>query len=342
MKAVMLTSPGELEVTEVPDARLENPADAVVRIVAAGICGTDLRAFAGRPGPVPGPACGHEFVGVVEEIGPEVRTLRRGDLVVAPFMFADGTCHHCVRGVPTSCRSGGMWAIAAGGAQAEAIRVPFADATLVTVPMDERDERIPAVLALADVMATGHHATAGARALGPSATVAVLGDGAVGLCAVLAARRAGARRIFLVGRHESRLHTGKIFGATDLVTTRGDEARAQIMEATDGIGVDLVIDGVGEQDALDTASAVCADGGTLSLVGGPHGGLDLMSCFLRNVTVTGGLTPARRYLPELLGEVVAGRLDPGPVFDRSVTLDAAAEGYLAMARRQATKVLIEV
>lgn len=342
MKAALLTAPGKLVVDEVPEPVLELPTDAVVRIVAAGICGTDLRAYTGRPGPVTGPACGHEFVGVVADIGAEVTTVRRGDLVVAPFMFADGTCAHCVRGLPTSCRSGGMWSVAAGGAQAECIRVPFADGTLVSVPMEERDERIPAVLALADVMATGHHALTALDRPGPTATVAVLGDGAVGLCAVLAARRAGADRIFLLGRHEARLRIGKTFGATDVVTARGPEGQAEFLDATGGIGADLVVDAVGEQEALDTATAICADGGAISLVGGPHGGMDLMACFLRNITITGGLTPARRYLPELLSLVVEGRMDPGPVFDMTVTLDEAERGYQAMAQRQATKVLIEI
>lgn len=339
MRAVLLSGPGDIAVGEVPDAALRDPGDAVVRVVAAGVCGTDIRAYSGRPGPVPGPACGHEFVGVVEDLGTEVVTIRRGDVVVAPFMFADGTCAQCVRGVPTSCRAGGMWAVAAGGAQAEAVRVPFADATLVRVPLEPDDERIPAVLALADVMATGHHALRAPGRAVPE-TVAVIGDGAVGLCAVLAASAAGARRIFLLGRHEQRLRIGKVFGATDIVTVRGAEATARVLEANGGVGADLVVDAVGEQEALDSAVAVCADGGALSLVGGPHGGIDLMSCFLRNITVSGGLTPARRYLPDLLGDVLAGRLDPAPVFDATVPLHDAARGYRSMAERDAVKVMI--
>lgn len=341
MRAVLLNAPGEIVVGEVDDAGVRDSTDAVVRVIAAGICGTDIRAFAGRPGPVAGPACGHEFVGVVEDLGADVVTLRRGAVVVAPFMFADGVCVQCARGVPTSCRAGGMWAVAAGGAQAEAVRVPFADGTLVPVPVDVTDERIPAVLTLADVMATGRHAIA-APGRGVPEVVAVVGDGAVGLCAVLAAQVAGAQRILLLGRHEDRMRIGKSFGATEIVSVRGAEAAAQVLDATGGAGADLVVDAVGEQDALDTAVAICADGGALSLVGGPHGGIDLMGCFLRNITVSGGLTPARRYLPELLAEVLAGRLDPSPIFEATIPLADATRGYQLMADRRAAKVLVRV
>ncbi|MBO0878850.1 MAG: zinc-binding dehydrogenase [Mycobacterium sp.] len=341
MKAVLLNAPGDLAIGDIPDAGVRDSTDAVVRVIVAGICGTDIRAYSGRPGPVPGPACGHEFVGVVEDVGDDVVTVRRGEVVVAPFMFSDGVCVQCIRGVPTSCTAGGMWGVAAGGAQAEAVRVPFADGTLVSVPMDATDERIPAVLTLADVMATGRHAI---RAAGRSVPekVAVVGDGAVGLCAVLAARSAGAQQIVLLGRHDDRLRIGKSFGATEVVTARSAEAISQVLDATGGAGTDLVVEAVGEQDALDTAVAICADGGALSLVGGPHGGIDLTRLFLRNITVSGGLTPARRYLPELLAEVLAGRLDSSPIFEATVPLTDAAQGYQMMADRRATKVLVRL
>ena len=339
MRAAMLRAPGRVTVEQVPDPRIEHPSDAVVRVVAAGICGTDLRGYLGRPSPVPGPRCGHEFVGVVADVGVDVRTVRRGQLVVAPFMFSDGECVRCTRGMQNSCVQGGMWGIAAGGGQAEGVRVPFADGTLVSLPLDEHDERIPAVLALSDVMATGHHAIrAGGRPT--PATVAVIGDGAVGLCAVLAARRAGVERIFLFGRHEARLRIGQKFGATDFVNVRGAEGPSQVIEATEGAGADLVVEAVGEQDALDTAMAVCADGGAISLVGGPNVTLDAMACFLRNVTITSGLAPARAYLPALLEDVVAGRVDPSPIFDVNVRLAEICGGYRTMADRLATKVLI--
>ena len=339
MRAAILHGPGDLGVESVPDPVVEQPTDAIVRVVAAGVCGTDLRGYAGQPGPVQGPRCGHEFVGVVTDTGPDVRTLRAGDLVVSPFQYSDGVCDPCTRGVPSSCRSGGMFGVDAGGGQAEAVRVPFADTTLVPAPVGPEDERVPALLALADVMSTGTHAIASAG-LRRGATVAVVGDGAVGLCSVLAAHRAGAERVFLLGRHPGRLGTGTAFGATDLVTTRGEEAHAELAEATGGVGVDLVVDAVGEQQALDTAMAVVADGGALALVGGPHGGVNAMLCFLRNITITGGLAPARAYLPALVDDVLAGRLDPSPLFDLAVSLDDVASGYRAMADRTATKVLV--
>ncbi|WP_039924234.1 alcohol dehydrogenase catalytic domain-containing protein [Amycolatopsis decaplanina] len=339
MRAAILRAPGHVDVGHVPDPRIEHPSDAVVRVVAAGICGTDLRGYQGRPGPVQGPACGHEFVGVVASVGRDVRTVRPGQPVVAPFMFSDGDCVQCVRGMQSSCQNGGMWGVAAGGGQADGVRVPFADGTLLPVPLDEHDERVPAVLTLADVMATGHHAIHASAGRKP-ATVAVVGDGAVGLCAVLAAQRAGIERIFLIGHHEMRLRIGHKFGATDLVSAQGAEGWTQVIEATGGAGADLVVEAVGEQGAMDTAMAVCADGGAISTVGGPHGVLDSMACFLRNVTVTGGLAPARAYLPALLDDVVAGRLDPSPIFDHTVQLACVDSGYQAMVDRQATKVLI--
>ncbi|MFI7123856.1 alcohol dehydrogenase catalytic domain-containing protein [Amycolatopsis sp. NPDC049868] len=335
----MLRVPGRLTVEQVPDPRIEHPSDAVVRVVAAGICGTDLRCYAGRPGPIPGPRCGHEFVGVVAHVGADVHTVRPGQLVVAPFRFSDGDCAQCVRGLQSSCVRGGMWGIAAGGAHAEGVCVPFADGTLVPVPLDESDERIPAMLALSDVMATGHHAIHATGRPTPE-TVAVVGDGPVGLCAVLAAQRAGSERVFLIGHHQDRLGVGQRFGATDIVSARGAEGHAQVVEATGGAGVDLVVEAVGAQDALDTAMAACADGGAISRVGGPYGVVDSMACFLRNITITSGLAPARAYLPTLSEEVVAGRLDPSPVFDHTVRLSGIGGGYQAMAERRATKVLI--
>jgi len=339
MKAALLSGPGEMAIGEVPDAVLEHPTDAVVRVVLAAICGTDVHAYRGRPSPAPGPVCGHEFVGTVEDVGADVRNVRRGDLVVAPFTFSDGTCFQCVRGLPTSCVAGGMWAVDAGGAQAEAVRVPFADGTLVRLPMDEDDERIPAILMLADVMATGHHAIQAPRRPVPQ-TVAVVGDGPTGLCAVLAAARAGAERIYLLGRHPGRLEIGKQFGATDVITTRGPQAHAELIEATGGVGAELVVEAAGEQEALDTALAICADGGTISVTGGPIATVDSFPRFLRNVSVAGGLTPARLYLPDLLAQVIAGDLDPSPVFDLSVPLADIDRGYRAMADRTSTKVLV--
>jgi threonine dehydrogenase-like Zn-dependent dehydrogenase len=340
VRAAILSGPGQLTVEQVPDPRIELPTDAVVRVVAAGICGTDLRGFRGLRGPVRGPRCGHEFLGVVTDAGSDVTTARPGTMVVAPFMYSDGICVQCRRGMPVACAQGGMWGVAGDGGQAEAVRVPFADTTLLPVPMDENDERVPAVLALADVMATGHHAMHAVRPLPKHATVVVVGDGAVGLCSVLAARLAGAGPILLLGHHRARGEIGIRFGATEVVAADGTDAVEQVLRSTAGIGADLVADCVGDQAALDTAIATCAAGGVLSLVGGPHAVPDTGAIFRRGITVTGGLAPARRYLPRLLDEVIAGRLDPGPVFDHTVSLAHIGEGYAAMDARQVTKVMV--
>src|SRR5690242_4965827 len=294
MRAAVLDSPGRIVVAAVPDPRIECSSDAVVRIVAAGICGTDLRAYQGRRSPVNGPRCGHEFLGIVEYAGPDVRRARPGTMVVAPFMYVDGTCPPCRRDLPASCHQGGMWGGQTDGGQAEAVRVPFADATLVPVPMDEHDERLPAVLSLSDVMATGQHAVQTAGMM-PGASIAVVGDGAVGLCTVLAAVAAGAEQVFLLGHHPTRGLVGQRFGASRVVNATGDEAAELIREATGGTGVDLAVDCVGSSPALETALAICADGGTVSIVGGSAASFDTTPMFLRNIALAGGLTPARHY-----------------------------------------------
>ncbi|MCX2954729.1 alcohol dehydrogenase catalytic domain-containing protein [Lentzea sp. NEAU-D7] len=342
MKAAVLHGKHELTVENVPDAVIREPGDAVVRVVAAGICGTDLHGYHGLPGPVTGPRCGHEFVGVVEDIGSEVSTLRRGTMVVAPFNFADGTCPPCRTGLHSACAAGGMFGVDGDGAQAEAVRVPFADATLVAVPVDRNDERLPSLLALTDSMATGLHAVRTGR-VAPGSTVAVLGDGPVGMCAVLAAGEAGAGRIILVGRHETRLGKGRDFGATDTLQARGPESGAESVDfvrtITQGLGADVVVECGGGPPAQNTAFALCRTGGTVCVMGGPPIG-DVTPVFFRGITLTGGLTPARVYLPELVDRVLAGTLDPGPIFDEVVALDDIVSGYEAMAARTATKVLV--
>ena len=237
MRAVVRSDAGGVRLAQVPDAAVSAPTDAVVRVVLAAVCGTDLWGYRGLGAIPPGPRAGHEFLGVVEQVGPEVGAIRRGDLVLAPFMWADGSCPPCLDGLPTSCSQGGMWGGGHDGGQGEAVRVPFADATLIRLPMDERDERLPAVLALADVMATGAHAAAIAR-VRPGSTVAVVGDGAVGLCAVLAALRAGARQVVLLGRNPARTALGTRFGATAIVAERGPAAGERVRELTGGRGAD--------------------------------------------------------------------------------------------------------
>lgn len=344
MRAVVHHGGFDVRVEHRPDPSLREPTDAVVRVLLSCICGSDLWPYRrpgereGGPGPI-----GHEFLGVVEEVGADVVTVRPGDVVIAPFVWSDGTCPHCLAGVHTSCVHGGIWGRdGADGGQGEAVRVPWADGTLVVASVGPDDERLPALLTLSDVMGTGHHAAlaAGVR---PGSTVAVVGDGAVGLCGVLAARRLGAERILLLGRHEDRIVVGRGFGATDVVAERGDDAVARVLELTDGLGVAHVMECVGMQSSWDTAIAIARPGGTVGYVGVPAGvttGLPLGTMFGRNVAVRGGVAPVRAYLPELLADVLAGVIDPSPVFDLPLALEDAPAGYAAMDERRAIKVLL--
>ncbi|MCL3863157.1 zinc-dependent alcohol dehydrogenase family protein [Actinotalea sp. K2] len=344
MKATIIHGGFDVRVEEVPDPVLLAPTDAVVRVLLSCICGSDLwpyRRTAERPG---GPArIGHEFLGVVEEVGADVRTVRPGDVVIAPFMWSDGTCPHCRAGVHTSCLHGGGWGDdRVDGGQGEMVRCPQADGTLVVAPVSPDDARLPALLTLSDVMGTGHHAALSAG-VGPGSHVAVVGDGAVGLCGVLAARRLGAERIILLGRHPDRIAVGRLFGATDVVTERGDDAVARISDMTDGLGVPHVLECVGMQSSWDTAVGITRPGGTVGYVGVPAGvtdGLPLGTLFTRNIAVHGGVAPVRAYLPELLQDVLDGVIDPSPVFDLELPLDQVAQGYVAMDGRTAIKVLL--
>jgi len=327
----------------VPDAGLREATDAVVRVLCSCICGSDIWAYRGIAKRSPGQPIGHEFVGVVDAIGSEVRTLRPGDVVVAPFFWCDGTCVQCARGVPTSCIAGGFWGRSTGadGGQAEAVRVPHADGTLVAVDATEDDERLPALLTLADVMGTGLHAAKCAE-VGPGDVVAVVGDGAVGLCGVLAARRLGAERVIMLGRNDARLAIARRFGATDVVRHRGAAAAEGVRELTAGLGADRVLECVGTEESIATAIAASADGGTVGYVGVPHGVLraPIREMFGRSVALRGGIAPVRRYIPELVGDVLHGDLDPSPVFDVGLPLAAVEEGYATMDARLATKVLL--
>ncbi len=346
MKAAVLHGPGDIRVDDVPDPTVLTPTDALVRITASCICGSDLwhyRGFTERRGRI-----GHEFVGVVEDVGAEVTTVGRGDLVIAPFVTSCGACAACRIGWPTSCVWHANWGIPdregrpVDGGQGEFARVPLADGTLVAAPVEPDDPRIPAVLSLSDVMCTGHHAAVSAGAA-PGATVAVIGDGAVGLCAVLAASRLGADRVILLSTHTDRSELGRKFGATDVVAARGAEAIAAVLESTDGLGADGVCECVGTAASWDSALSIVRPGGTVGWVGVPHdvkSGLPIWKMFGRNVAVRGGVAPARRYLPDLLPEVLAGSLDPGPIFTDTVSLDDIAEGYRSMDERRSIKVLV--
>lgn len=346
MRAVLYHGERDVRVETVPEPVLTEPTDALVRVTLSCICGSDLWPYRRTTPPDEPSRIGHEFLGVVEQVGADVRTLRVGDLVIAPFKYSCGECEFCLRGLQTSCLHGGFYGTPAeaGGGQGEMVRVPYADGTLVAAPVGVDDPRLPALLTLSDVMATGHHAAVGAG-VGPGSHVAVIGDGAVGLCGVLAARRLGAERITLLSSHPDRAAIGRSFGATDVVEVRGDAAVEQVRAATGGLGVPHVMECVGMQGSWDTALGIVKDGGRIGYVGVPNGvseGLALGRIFRRNVTIAGGVAPARAYLPELMADVLDGSLDPSPVFDLTLPLDQAPEGYAAMDERRAIKVLLRV
>lgn len=336
MRAAIFEGPGNVRVEQVPDAALELDTDAVVRVTAASIGGSDLWAYRGYGQRQPGSRIGHEFVGVVEDVGVAVRTVRRGDLVLAPFRWSCGVCEFCLRGLTSSCVDGGFFSEPGhDGGQGEAVRVPHADGTLVVVPQSLLGSETR-VLPLCDVLATGHHAAVSAG-VDFRSSVAIVGDGAVGLCAVLAARRLGARRILVVGHHTDRLALARDFGATDIVEGRGEAAVEAVMAQTGG--VESVLECVGAQGAWDTAIAIAKDGATIGYVGVPHTveGIDVALLFGRNVSIRGGMCPARAYIPGLLSDVLDGTLDASPVLDLTVGLDEIVDGYAMMDDRLALK-----
>ncbi|WP_214110435.1 zinc-dependent alcohol dehydrogenase family protein [Acrocarpospora catenulata] len=343
MRATFLYGAGDVRVEHVPDPVLRQPTDAVVRVLRACICGSDLHPYHGMPVSTQGAPMGHEFVGVVEDVGGEVATLRKGDVVIAPFAWSDNTCDFCREGLQTSCRNGGFWGQkGVGGGQAEAVRVPLADGTLVKAPVAADSALLPALLTLSDVLGTGYHAALTAR-VGADTTVTVIGDGAVGLMAVLVAKRLGAGRIILMGRHKARTDLGVEFGATDVVAERGEEGIARVRELTRGDGTHAVIEAVGYREAYEQALGVVRPGGVISRVGLPQydeGPIGFGSLFGPNITLTGGPAPARAYIERLMPDVLEGRIEPGKVFDRMVSLDEVPDGYRAMDAREALKVLV--
>ncbi|MFJ8749998.1 alcohol dehydrogenase catalytic domain-containing protein [Streptomyces sp. NPDC102441] len=342
MRATYMYEAGDVRVQDTPDPVIERPTDAIVRVVRSCVCGSDLHPYhtlTAADGPVP---MGHEFLGTVEELGSEVSGLKRGDLVVAPFAFADNTCEFCREGLHTSCPHGGFFAAGVGGAQAEAIRVPQAQGTLVKLPADADTALLPSLLTLADVYGTGYHAAHRAR-VRPGDSVTVIGDGAVGLLAVLSAKRLGAERVILMGRHKDRTDLGRFFGATDVVEERGDEGIAKVRELTRGHGTRAVLEAVGHMPAYEMALGAVRPGGVISRVGVPQyedAPVGFGSLFGPNVTLTGGPAPVRAYIDELLPAVLDGAVEPGRVFDRTVSLEQTPEGYSAMDRREALKVLV--
>src|SRR6478609_2192595 len=347
MLAAVIHAARDIRVEEVPDPTLSTGADAIVRVVAACVCGSDLWPYRGVTPTEEPTRIGHEFVGVVEAVGPEVRAVAVWDFVIAPFYVCDGTCANCRNGVSTSCLTGGAWGSDdrqggfADGAQGERVRVPLADGTLAVVLGPVADDEIPGLLTLSDVMGTGHHAAVSAG-VGPGDSVAVVGDGAVGLCAIIAAKRLGATTIIAMSRHAARQELARRFGATHIVEERGDEGIARVRELTGGIGADRVLECVGTKESMDQALRSTRPGGMVGYVGVPNGGpeLPIRSMFGRNVGVNGGVAPVRGYIEELLPDVRSGAIQPGLVFDLELPLSDAAEAYAAMDERRATKVLL--
>ena len=343
MRAAVFCGPRCIQVADRPDPVVSKPTDAVVRVVLGCVCGSDLWYYRGESPHAIGPI-GHEFIGVVEQVGREVRTVRNGDLIVAPFKFSDGTCAHCRAGWTSNCIAGAPFGTdGVDGGQGEAVRVPFADGTLVTVPgSGHSDETLRSLLTLSDVMATGHHAAVSA-AVRPGSVVAVVGDGAVGLCGVIAARRLEAARIIALSGHAPRQALARSFGATDIVAERGDAAAQAVMELTGGIGVDATLECVGTAESFKTAFAVARPGSMVGFVGVPHGvEVPIDTMFGRNVGLRGGSAPVRRYIPELLDDVLEGRIHPERVFDFETNLDGVAEAYRAMDERRAIKALLRI
>jgi threonine dehydrogenase-like Zn-dependent dehydrogenase len=345
MRATLLTSVRGIELRQVPDPVIHFPTDAVVTVTASCVCGSDLHGYRGHAGTTFPRRIGHEFIGVVSDAGSAVTTVRPGDLVIAPFAISDGTCVHCRNGITTSCVQGSFWGatdrggVLADGAQAERVRVPLADGTLVRVSALVDEELVPDLLALSDVMGTGHHAAVSAG-VKPGATVVVVGDGAVGLCAVLASARLGAGRVIAMSRHASRQKAAAEFGATDIVAERGPDGAARVLDLLGGAGADCTLECVGTQDSLDQTVAVTRPGGMLGCVGAPFYKVPAARMAGANIGLRGGVAPVRAYLPGLLDDVLAGVIHPGRVFDLELPLAEVAEGYRAMDERRAVKVLL--
>ncbi|MEP6856433.1 MAG: zinc-dependent alcohol dehydrogenase family protein [Pedococcus sp.] len=347
MRATLIHAPRDIRVEDVPDPSVQRPTDAVVRVVASCVCGSDLWPYRGVAETTEPHRIGHEFVGVVEELGSGVATLKVGDFVIAPFALSDGTCVHCRNGVHTSCEHGAWWGgedsdgLMVDGGQGEAVRVPMADGTLVATPEMPDDSMLASLLTLSDVMGTGHHAAVSAG-VGRGATVVVVGDGAVGQCAVLAARRLGAERVIAMSRHADRQELARTFGATVVVAERGDEGVAKVTELLGGIGADAVLECVGTKESMQQAIDAARPGGRVGYVGVPAGGAELpiQQLFGSNVSVGGGVAPVRGYLPELLTDVLSGAIDPGRVFDLVLPLDQAPEAYAAMDERRSIKTML--
>lgn len=341
MRATIMYRAGDVRIEDVADASLVQPTDAIVRVTRACICGSDLWPYKLMEPSDRGQRMGHEAIGIVEDVGSQVRRVKRGDFVIMPFAFSDGSCQFCEEGLNTSCEQGGFFGAQTPGAQAEAVRIPQADGTLYVLPAPADEALMASVLTLSDVMGTGHHAALGAR-VQPGKRAAVIGDGAVGLCGVIAAKRMRAEQIVIMGRHGDRIELAKAFGATDVVSERGQDAVERIRSLTGRFGVHSVLECVGSAQSMETAMGIVRPGGAIGRVGVPH--YDVIPAaqqgFYQNITVTGGPAPVRAYIDELLPDVVEGRIEPGRVFDRVVGIEQVPDGYRAMDARESIKVMV--
>ena len=345
MKAGVFYGPHDIRVEDVPDPKIEKPTDAIVKITYTCICGSDLWFYRGITDKQVCAPVGHEFIGEIIEIGDNVKKIKVGNFVVGPFLWCDGTCAECKKGMSSACLNGGGWGRdGTGGCQAEKLRVPLADGSLFPVPEEKRKEELmPALLTLSDVMGTGHHAAVSAGVTKGS-VVAVVGDGAVGLCGVLSSKRLGAKKIILYSRHEKNYEVGKKFGATDIIKERGQEGIKKLKALTEeNIGADCVLECVGTKEAREMAILSVRPGGRIGCVGLPEDVPDIKAgdIFWKNITIGGGISPAASYIPQLMPDILAGIIDPSPVFDLTLPLSDLAKGYEAMDKRVAIKVLIK-
>ena len=339
MRATVMYGAGDVRVEDRPAPAIEEDTDAIVRVVRTCICGSDLHPYHSMAASSDGTTMGHEMIGVVEQTGDLVSTITPGDLVIAPFAFSDNTCDICLDGFQTACPHGGYFS----PCQSEVVRVPQADGTLVVAPATEDEAILKSYLALSDVYLTGYHAAFMGK-VEPGKSVTVIGDGAVGLSAVLAASRMGADRIILMGRHTDRTDLGRDFGATDVVAERGQEGVEKVRSMTDGQGPHVVLEAVGHMAAYEQSYGVVRSGGVISRVGVPQyedAPVGFMSLFGRNITLTGGPAPVRAYLEQGLKDVTSGLINPGQLFDVTLPLDEAPKGYELMDSRKALKVMLK-
>lgn len=345
MRAAVFYGPGDIRIDDVPDPKIKDEEDLIVRIAYSCICGSDLWSFRGQSKRKKGTRIGHEFMGVVEEVGQKVKVIKKGDFVIAPFSRSCGSCQECKAGMSSSCRNGGYWGEDGYDAcQGEKVRVPNGDRMLFVVPTKKLNEKLmPSLMTLADVLCTGYHAALCAG-VDSDKTVAVIGDGAVGLCAVLASKYLGAKKIVLLSSHEDRAKLGRKYGASDIVSERGAGGIKAARKLTDDLGFDCVLECVGTQESWDTAFGIVRKGGRIGWVGIHHGvePVDIGNLFSDNIGIMGGKAPAASYIPKLLPKVLLGELDASGVFDKTIKLEQIMEGYKAMDERKAIKVLIKL